>query len=220
MSSWDINDANGFNSLIQLNVGQINIDSNMGSLIYKIASNDNYKTFLEIGTWNGLGSTKCFIEGFKNRKSEFTFYSLECNTEKVEFAKNLYKNMNNIHILNEVIINTMPQDIYNVFPELQNNERYKYWNNIDFENMKNKPLFLSRSDIPDIFDVLLLDGGDFTTWYEYQQLKDKCNLIILDDTNVSKCKDIKSELKISNDWNLIVESDERNGYAIFERNKM
>lgn len=86
--------------------------------------------------------------------------------------------------------------------------------------MKNKPLFLSRSDIPDIFDVLLLDGGEFTTWYEYQQLKDKCNLIILDDTNTSKCKDIKSELKNSNDWNLIIESDERNGYAIFQKNKI
>jgi len=217
MSIWDNNDSNGFNTLVQRNIGQINLDSEMGSFIYKIASNNNYKTFLEIGTWNGLGSTKCFVEGFKNRQTEFIFYSLECNSDKYEFAKNLYQNTRNIHILNEVIINTMPEDIYNKFPELQNNENYKYWNNIDFENMKNKPLFLSRSDIPDIFDVLLLDGGEFTTWYEYQKLKNKCNLIILDDANTSKCKDIKSELKNSNDWNLIIESDERNGYAIFEK---
>ena len=42
-------------------------------------------------------------------------------------------------------------------------------------------------------------------------------LDILYDANTSKCKDIKSELKNSNDWNLIIESDERNGYAIFEK---
>jgi hypothetical protein len=31
----------------------------------------------------------------------------------------------------------MPHDIYNVFPEILENKDYKYWNTIDFNNMKN-----------------------------------------------------------------------------------
>lgn len=73
MSTWDNNDAIGFNDSIHRNVGQITLESDMGSFIYKIAANDNYKTFLEIGTWNGLGSTKCFIEGFKIDKPNLFF---------------------------------------------------------------------------------------------------------------------------------------------------
>lgn len=214
---WNKQDEDLFNNHVQNNNGQINVDSTLGQYLYNYASDEKYTTYLEIGTWNGLGSTKCFIEGFKQRKSNFLFYSLECNTEKHNYAKNLY-NIENIHILNEVILNTMPSDIYEVFPEIKENEVYAYWNSIDFQNMKEKPLFLDRKDIPNHFDVLFLDGGEFTTWYEYQKLKDRCNIIIMDDTNVSKCKKIVNELKNDTEnWTLIHESNERNGYALFER---
>lgn len=215
---WNKQDEDLFNNHVQNNNGQINVDSTLGQYLYNYASDEKYTTYLEIGTWNGLGSTKCFIEGFKQRKSNFLFYSLECNTEKHNYAKNLY-NIENIHILNEVILNTMPSDIYEVFPEIKENEVYAYWNSIDFQNMKEKPLFLDRKDIPNHFDVLFLDGGEFTTWYEYQKLKDRCNIIIImDDTNVSKCKKIVNELKNDTEnWTLIHESNERNGYALFER---
>ena len=214
---WDKSDYNGYKSLIQQGTGQINLDSILGKYLYDIASNDNYYSFLEIGTWNGLGSTKCFIEGFKNRNTPHLFYSLECNSEKSAFAKDLYENIENVFILNEVIINSMPDDIYTLFPELLTNADFKYWNTIDFSNMCDKPLFLERKELPKIFDVIFLDGGEFTTWYEYQQLKDRCKIIIMDDTLTSKCKHILSELKNQPDkWEIIFESDERNGCAGFK----
>jgi hypothetical protein len=112
----------------------------------------------------------------------------------------------------------MPSDIYDIFPEIKQNSDYEYWNVIDFNNMKDKPLFLERKEIPEKFDVLFLDGGEFTTWYEYQLLKDKCSVIIMDDTNVCKCKKIVNELKNQPDqWKLLLESKDRNGYASFER---
>jgi hypothetical protein len=118
-------------------------------LLRNLASNEKYNTFLEIGTWNGLGSTKCFIEGFKFRNTPFIFYSLECNCEKSTFARNLYANIENVNILNEVILNTMPSDMYTIFPELAESSTYQYWNYVDFENMKDKPLFLKRSNLPE-----------------------------------------------------------------------
>jgi hypothetical protein len=216
MSFWNENDMKGFNSSSNQQIGQINLDSQIGKYLYELSLNNKLSTFLEIGTWNGLGSTKCFIEGFKQRSTPFTFYSLECNTEKCNFANELYKTIDNVHILNETILNTMPDDIFTIFPEILKDTELNYWNSIDFNNMKDKKLFLNRTDIPEMFDVLLLDGGEFTTWYEYQQLKDKCRIIIMDDTNTCKCKKIVQDLKNQpNKWNLIFESDERNGCAAF-----
>ena len=46
------------------NSGQIKAGSRMGILISEYASNSKYKRYLEIGTWNGRGSTFCFYNGF------------------------------------------------------------------------------------------------------------------------------------------------------------
>ncbi len=45
--------------------GQINMDSEFGKIIFEYARNTEYKSYLEIGTWNGEGSTNCFIQGLK-----------------------------------------------------------------------------------------------------------------------------------------------------------
>ena len=59
---------------------------------------------MEIGTWNGYGSTKIFVNALTNI-TDTLFYSLECHKEKSEFARNIYKNYQNIFILNETINN-------------------------------------------------------------------------------------------------------------------
>jgi hypothetical protein len=220
-SFWTDSELDGFNNCTNNKIGQITLDSIIGKHLYHYAKSTKYNSYLEIGTWNGLGSTKCFVEGFNNRQdSLYTFYSLECNTDKYIVAKDLYKNMKNTHILNEVLLNNMPADIYNIFPELLENKDYNYWNNIDFQNMENKNLFLNRPNLPKVFDIILLDGGEFTTWYEYNLIKDKCKILILDDTNTSKCKKIKEEIIKNKDiWKIIINSNERNGILICEKIK-
>jgi len=155
---WDNSDKDGYIHNTISNLGQICNDS-FSKEIEKYASNLNNKTFLEIGTWNGLGSTKAFSNGFKNRNDNYIFYSLECNKDKSNDASKLYSNNNKINILNEVIWNKEPDDFYKIFPELKINELHNHWNNIDIINMKNCNLFLNRQNLPDIFDVILLDGG-------------------------------------------------------------
>jgi hypothetical protein len=215
--AWSSDEYKGFVESSNKNVGQISHQHDIGKIIHSYAADNNLVNFLEIGTWNGLGSTKCFIEGFKNRNSKFNFYSLECNTDKYNFAKKLYENIENVHILNEVILNEMPSDIYDIFPILLTNKMFKSWNDVDFENMKNKNLFLNRDDVPDFYDVILLDGGEFTTYYEYNKLKDKCKFLLLDDTNTNKCVKIVEEIKSSNNWKILFESNERNGILVCER---
>ena len=216
---WDNNDKDGFYTCLSNGVGQICNDS-FSTEITKYASDLNYKTFLEIGTWNGLGSTRAFSNGFISRTDDYVFYSLECNMEKSAEASKLYTDKHKIHILNEVIWNEEPIDFYKIFPQCLTNTMYKHWNEVDIINMKKCKLFLNRPDLPEIFDVLLLDGGEFTTYYEFQILKNRCKILMLDDTNTDKCKLILEEIKSDKSWTIIKEVSIKNGYLIAEKNTL
>ncbi len=218
---WNIEDYVGFIESSENGVGQITPESDIGKKIIDIVSNESIKSILEIGTWNGMGSTKCIVEGLNKRKdTNYVFYSLEANSDKSDFAKQLYSDMPNVHILNEVVYNGPQDDASSIFCDLYTDNNNTFWNTIDLENIKGKPLFLERNDIPYTFDVVLLDGGVFTTWYEYLLLKDRCKILILDDVNIAKCKRISDDIKAHPEkWEIIDETNMRNGNMI-ARNKM
>lgn len=215
---WDSLDQQNYASATNGHKGQIYNDE-FAHLIEKYASDSKYKTFLEIGTWNGLGSTKAFSNGLSKRSDDYIFYSLECNSDKSADAAKLYKDNDKIKILNEVIWNEEPADFYDIFPQCKSNEQYKHWNEVDIVNMKRCNLFLNRKDLPNRFDVILLDGGEFTTYYEFQLLKDRCNVLMLDDTNGAKCKLIVDEIKADASWAILVQKNTRGGFLIAERTK-
>ena len=185
---WDECDKAAFIIKTAQSIGQIKSDSIIAKSIRKLCLDTNNKTFLEIGTWNGYGSTRIFVESLKDRH-DTRFYSLECNQEKSEFARHLYRNVSNVFILNEVI------------PVL---------NIVEFENLKKCKLFLERDEN---FDVVFLDGGEFTTYYEFQILKNKCTYLLLNDTNTNKCAKIIEEIYRDTDtWNVL--QHERNGMLL------
>ena len=216
MSEYNKEDYDGIIECNNQQVGQINQSSKIGKYLIEYAKNPVFSTYLEIGTWNGLGSTKCIIQGLLEKQTPYVFYSLECNTHKSKMAQDIYKDYKNIFILNEVLFNDMPSNIEDIFPDLKDkNSQLYYFNTIDYNNMKNKPLFFNRKELPEIFDVVLLDGGEFTTYYEYEILKHKCKVLILDDTNCNKCKKIVNDIKSNPDtWSIIFEDNERNGVMI------
>lgn len=225
---WEAYDMRNYYIHKQNAVGQI-CNDDFYEDIKNVASNRKYKTFLEVGTWNGLGSTKAFVEGFKYRQSrgdnsvdgvdDYVFYSLECNKDKWSDAVKLYDN-SRVHILNEVIWNEEPADFYEIFPQCLTDERFKHWNEVDLINMKNCAVFLKRANLPEVFDVVLLDGGEFTTYYEFQLLKNRCNMLMLDDVNVDKCKLIVEEIRANpQQWTILKQNNLRNGYLIAEKVK-
>lgn len=212
---WEENDKNGFEHSKLTNTGQIN-KGRFSEIIKYFAKNKDYKTFLEVGTWNGMGSTKQFTDEFVLRLDDYIFYSLECNIEKSYFARSKYSTLTKVHILNEVLFKDEPNNFYDIFPQCRTNEKYKEWHRIDMENMKKCDLFLERDDLPEIFDVVLLDGGEFTTYFEFQIIKDKCKYLLLDDINVAKCTKIVEEIKSNSEkWKILEENrTERNGFLV------
>ena len=213
---WEECDNDNYHHHQRNNVGQICNDS-FSAEIEKYASDVNYKAFLEIGTWNGMGSTRAFAKGLSQRSDDYVFYSLECNKDKWADAVKLYDDNKQIHILNEVIWNVEPADFYEVFPQCKTNELYKKWNDVDIINMKRCGVFLDRKDLPAMFDVILLDGGEFTTYYEFKLLKDRCKILMLDDINGDKCQLIVKEILADPSWKILKRDNVRNGYLIAER---
>lgn len=67
------------------------------------------------------------------------------------------------------------------------------------------------------FSNIFLDGGHFSTIQEWNMYKDSIKVIILDDTKTSKTIKILDEIKSSNKWNIVYESDNRNGELIAEK---
>jgi len=209
---WCPNDKQGF--LSSQTQGQINEDNALSTWIRDMCRDENNKVFLEIGTWNGLGSTRVFVDALEGR-TDTTFYSLECNSEKSAHARKFYEGVANVHILNEILVELTPEQVYEVFPEAKDDPEFNRWNTVDIENMKECAVFSSA----DRFDVVLLDGGEFTTWHEFQHIKDKCRYLLLDDTNANKCKKIVEEVKAHPEtWKILGEEQSvRNGVMMLQR---
>ena len=232
-SRWDIPDLDNYIESTSENIGQIlNDHTLMSKWLRMLAIDPNNKTFLEIGTWNGLGSTRIFVTLLELRNEigklrqvsmlpdakeyfDYTFYSLECNKDKSRNAATYYSKFKNVHMLNEVLFNELPSNFDEIFPE----DRHDHRNKIDFKNMAKCELFLDRDNLPDIFDVVLLDGGAFTTYFEFQMLKDRCNYLLLDDIRNVKNKKIVKILKNNPIHWAILEEDlnNRNGTLICKR---
>jgi hypothetical protein len=214
---WDKNDRSGYLNASKNNAGQIN-DGVLGKIIYDLCNDASNVCFLEIGTWNGLGSTRLFVSSLTKRSDNWAFYSLETNADKSSDARKKYNGIKNVHILNEVIT----KDYSNVtltFPELVSNETYKYWNYVDEINLMNCPLFLERKELPEKFDVVFLDGGEFTTYNEFHILKSRLKYILLDDVKTHKCAKIAEEIRsLPSEWDVIYDlPNERNGIMLAKK---
>ena len=118
----------------------------------------------------------------------------------------------NIHILNEVLVDVTMDDVVQVFPEITNNTEMRRWTEIDIENSHTCKLFNFQDD----FDVILLDGGEFTTYHEFKRIEDHCKYLLLDDINTNKCKKIVKEIKSNpTKWNVLEENTrDRNGFIV------
>jgi hypothetical protein len=145
----------------------------------------------------------------------FNFHIDECDFNHFNID-NIYIYIYIYFILTSFRIQNIQNLFYEIFPECLSNDLYKKWNDVDIINMKKCNIFLERNDLPNIFDVLLLDGGEFTTYYEFQLLKNRCKYLLLDDINVAKCTKIVEEIKNEPEkWKIIIENTNiRNGFMV------
>lgn len=190
--------------------GQITENTERCEIIKNVIDTYKPNIILEIGTWKGLGSTKCIIDSIN---SEVFFLSLETNKSFYDITtKNLNGYQDKVKLIYGRIVEK--DEILNFVKTINLNRWEEQWLKEDLENVDKCENVLD--EIPEKIDLLLLDG-EFSTYSEWLKLKDRSTIIMLDDTTVTKCKKINDELKSSENYRLIFETLEGHGFSVFEK---
>jgi hypothetical protein len=203
-------------------VGQINRGSQLGDIIYDMCNQDDIKTIVEIGTWNGMGTTKCIYDSImENNKKDYLVYSLESNPEFYNQAVVNLPKIKNFNIILGRIIEI--EDLINIdecddkfFIPKSNKEIIKGWFVNDIHNYKLVDNVLNN--IPSKIDLLILDGGEFSSLAEFNKLKDRSTYFILDDTLLIKNNEVANIIRNDRNYQILYDNiSDRNGFLISKK---
>lgn len=195
------------------NTGQIRLTQELGQWISRYAADERFSRYLEIGTWNGRGSTCCFYDGFTKRTTPHLLESYETSLERFQEARALWESVPNIKIIRGRVLahHECPtiEVARSIFPNMN-----PVWHAEDITNFWKTGLVLPNSP-----EVVLLDGGEYLTYFEFESLKlmDSIRVFMLDDTCVDKCRVVRAYLDTHPEWRCVAQGNDRNGWAVFEK---
>lgn len=203
-------------------MGHVNTDNHFGKLLYKLGTDTQFKTYVDIGTWNGQGTTLCIMTGILEKNPTAKLHSLEANVEMYmrafQFWGSKYPQLNLIHgtlhkklmPINDVLSNPM---FYKYLPA---GDKYKEW----YNDEANSVLTAKIVDIPENeVDVVVIDGGEYSADGDWEVLETKNpKIVCLDDSQAVKAYNLKNRLLSSSHWDLVIDTpSDRNGWTIFKR---
>jgi len=201
--------------------GQINRQGKMGQLLYTCAKQSGFTKWLEIGTWNGNGTTLCVLDGFRDGASK------SAKLVSYESNKYLYKcaelNLAQHSAREQLQILHGRLSVGKTFPEpssfsLDIRESGHFCKYYDEERFT----FNNSAVIPCPFapEVVILDGGEYGSRLDWESIsKENLQVLFLDDILSYKNKELYFTLLKDPSWNL-VDSETMgrvNGWACFTR---
>lgn len=207
--------------------GQINLGTIAGDAIYKLCCQADVDTIVESGTWNGLGSTMCVIQAQLDTYKK-KFQSIELYKDQYDLAcQNLAIHKEYVQLLNGSIISKQDLGWLNhnqVQQAIKTGSAPKeidvahaaqwYYNDLNQLETATNVLYLIHTKI----DMLILDGGEYTTYPEWVKLKDRSTYVVLDDTQILKCSLIRSEILSDPNYKVIIDLPyDRNGFGIYKK---
>jgi hypothetical protein len=159
--------------------GQINRGSLLGEHIFNFSKKQEVYTIVEIGTWNGLGSTKCIYDSIiEGGKKQYLILSIECNYMRHLEAKQNLLPLNNFNLIHGTLVKF--EEIIPLMEKEKEEIKNLPWLDEESLHLKNCPFVLDQ--IPEKIDLLILDGGEFSSSIEFEKLYKRSKFIILDDT--------------------------------------
>ena len=173
-------------------MGEVSTDTTLGRYIIDIVKDLHLKTNLDIGAWDGTGATKCFIDAMKDfpEKSltcleidKTKFNNLVKNVKKYKWVKCHNKSSINCNKLIDLGFDRIWYSPFNPLIHFPDNkeETVQQWYNGDVQLMKKYPYGFLEKD-KTIYDAVLIDGGEFSGYFEFELLKDRTNVFFLDDS--------------------------------------
>jgi hypothetical protein len=197
---------------LEKSYGQILASNERGALLRRACLHDDVNSVVEIGTLDGTGSTTVIIEALAGKINDNTsLITIEAHPGAYAVAlKNISTKPFPITLLHGCLIHLDSPLLL-----LGLDDREREWLNNDFATrIKGVPNVIDK--IPIKFDLLVLDGGEFTTFNDYLSLRYRCKFLYLDDCKIRKNR-LVLKTAIEDGFKLVELNDEANGVCLLER---
>lgn len=173
-------------------MGEITTQDKLGASISHLVKELKLKVNLEIGSWDGTGATRCFIDAMKDfSKKSLTcleidkkkFNSLVKNVGDYSWVKCYNRSSINCNKLIDFGFDRIWNSLFNPLVHFTDTkkETVEEWYTGDVDLMKKYPQGFLEEDHT-IYDAVLIDGGEFTGYFEFELLKNRTNVFFLDDS--------------------------------------
>ncbi|RJQ55390.1 MAG: hypothetical protein C4521_02405 [Actinobacteria bacterium] len=213
----------------------MNRGGRIGETLYELAKRPEVEKVLEIGTWNGEGSTYCLAQGLGETSGRLV--SIEVDAEQHGKAASFYEGKDlPVELIQGLTLHPDDYAPYESYLPLISEHHYEQEAPGTHETWYRQELELAgsaeRTDVlwellerEGEFDLVLFDGGEFLSHSEFLFLEPHvARYIVLDDTNGRMA--IKNTLSRdwligSSAWELAIdEQHERNGWLVAERKRV
>ena len=210
---------------LETSVGQVNMGTEFGRILYQVTKQDDVELVLETGTWNGGGSSVCLATGLQETSG--FLLTLEAVESKWLEAENNLR-----HLPAKCILGTAVDEYDTTFPSIDNvnkdggipgakQAQWNEWRIGEERVLKSYPIGMLKALCQKLpFDMLYLDSGEFCGPNEFDIALKYCTTaryIALDDTATFKNRTPRKRLLEDPDWELVDENlKDRHGWALFK----
>jgi hypothetical protein len=196
-------------------LGQINMTSQFGRDIYKICSQPDVSVCVDIGAWNGRGSTLCIVNALDSKKSGHV-YSFEVDDKMFDEASRVWNGNPYVTLAkNRVCTSMMTLEQVIAHPNYSNisGSNWREWYDGEEKNFNSSTV----GTLPDSIDFVIIDGGEFSGEGDWAAVKSKKpKYVALDDIFTVKTSSVQDELLASGEWSIVSSGTDRNGWVIFK----
>ena len=204
-------------------------------LIQKLSREENIHSVLEIGSSSGGGSTEAFVKGLRENQNHPQLFCMEIEPDRFENLYFTYQRDSFVHCYNVSSVDSskLPteNDVTEFYRLIKTNLNFypldqvlgwlrqdkKNIEKIGTEQASGIALIKQKNKI-DVFDMVLIDGSEFTGEAELGEVYG-ARILLLDD--IIAYKNYRNFIRLINDPNYtLIASNQnlRNGYAVFKKN--
>ena len=186
--------------------------------------NPEFKTFLEVGTGTGMGTTRALVNGILHRTEQNArMYSFDINEPALHKAR--YQYINNRKWVSASFLqfiwgrlNKTDFMVREDLAEMPNPYQIRQIYDVSYDREHHLWLKAPFVTLSEKFDVIVLDGGDFSSVGDYATLKNlEPKMWFLADVNLCKNKAAFAELSASSKYEMVRKFEDGRGSAIFKQ---